>query len=472
MKRYIIYMLLLATCFSCSDMVEGINDDPNSLTSSSYGNILTGAEVGNIILQAGETARRAGIFAGQYTGIDRQHLGYSQYNLTTSDFDGLWYNAYVNALRNAKLAEQVATDNEIGPITIGITQVLQAYISGTIASLYGDSPYEEAGQVEISDPVYQDQLEIYAGIQTALDVAIMNLQAGTGRPLSGSELYADGNPTVWTQVAYTLKARFYMHTKQYAEAYASALNGINSASNSLYAPAGTAADNSNLNYQFFAVETRQADLVVSDFMASLIQPGATNPIPENYRGNSKTDETARYNFYFTKTSVGIQPNTSTGFASQTAPTSLVTYQENLLILAEAGLRSQGFSTGLDYLNQFREFMNGGGYLFNIDAANLKYQPYTTADFQAGGIENPGDLSSDDALLREILQERYITLFGQIEPFNDTRRTAGQNTVRVPVQPNVGNSLPERFLYPQTEIDRNNNVPQPIPDLFQPTEVNQ
>ncbi len=465
-------MLLLATCFSCSDMVEGINDDPNSLTSSSYGNILTGAEVGNIILQAGETARRAGIFAGQYTGIDRQHLGYSQYNLTTSDFDGLWYNAYVNALRNAKLAEQVATDNEIGPITIGITQVLQAYISGTIASLYGDSPYEEAGQVEISDPVYQDQLEIYAGIQTALDVAIMNLQAGTGRPLSGSELYADGNPTVWTQVAYTLKARFYMHTKQYAEAYASALNGINSASNSLYAPAGTAADNSNLNYQFFAVETRQADLVVSDFMASLIQPGATNPIPENYRGNSKTDETARYNFYFTKTSVGIQPNTSTGFASQTAPTSLVTYQENLLILAEAGLRSQGFSTGLDYLNQFREFMNGGGYLFNIDAANLKYQPYTTADFQAGGIENPGDLSSDDALLREILQERYITLFGQIEPFNDTRRTAGQNTVRVPVQPNVGNSLPERFLYPQTEIDRNNNVPQPIPDLFQPTEVNQ
>lgn len=89
MKRYIIYILLLATCFSCSKLVEGINDDPNSLTISSYGNILTGAEVGNIILQAGETARRAGIFAGQYTGIDRQHLGYSQYNLTTSDFDGL-----------------------------------------------------------------------------------------------------------------------------------------------------------------------------------------------------------------------------------------------------------------------------------------------------------------------------------------------------------------------------------------------
>lgn len=472
MKRYIIYILLLATCFSCSKLVEGINDDPNSLTISSYGNILTGAEVGNIILQAGETARRAGIFAGQYTGIDRQHLGYSQYNLTTSDFDGLWYNAYVNALRNAKLAEQVATDNEVGPVTVGITQVLQAYISGTVASLYGDSPYEEAGQVEISDPAYQEQTAIYAAIQTALDAAILNLQAGSGRPLSGSELYADGNPIVWTQVAYTLKARFYMHTKQYAEAYTAAQNGISSASYSLYAPAGTAADNSNLNYQFFAVETRQADLVVSDFMASLIQPGATNPIPANYRGNSKTDETARYNFYLTKTSVGIQPNTTTGIASQTAPTPLVTYQENLLILAEAGFRSRGFATGLDYLNEFRAFMNTGGYLFNIDASMLKYEAYTSADFQAGGIENEDSFSADDALLREILEERYVTLFGQIEPFNDTRRTLEQTAVRVPVQPNVGNLLPERFLYPQTEIDRNSNVPQPIPDLFQPTDVNQ
>lgn len=66
----------------------------------------------------------------------------------------------------------------------------------------------------------------------------------------------------------------------------------------------------------------------------------------------------------------------------------------------------------------------------------------------------------------------MTLFGQIEGFNDTRRTLGETAVRVPVAPNNGSQLPQRFLYPTTEIDRNENVPDPVPDFFQPTAVNQ
>lgn len=75
MKRYIILMLVIGLQFSCSEVVDGINDDPNNLTESSYGSILTGAEVGNIIVQTGESARRSALFAGQYTGkIGRAHV--------------------------------------------------------------------------------------------------------------------------------------------------------------------------------------------------------------------------------------------------------------------------------------------------------------------------------------------------------------------------------------------------------------
>ncbi len=456
---------------SCSQMVEGINDDPNSITESSFGNILTGAEVGNTLFQTGESARRSGIFAGQYTGIDRQHLGFTQYQVTTSDFDGLWYDAYVNAFRNAVVAEQNLMDNGRGGISLGITQALEAYVIGMLTSLYGDVPYQEAANIEQQNPQFEDQTEVYAEVQNQLDMAIENLQSGEGRPAGGSEIYFDGDPQKWIQVVYTLKARFYMHTQQYAEAYQASQNGISSFENSMYAPHGTADDNSNLNYQFFAVQVRQADLVVSDFMTSLLQPGSANPIPSNYRGNAKTDETARFNFLFNTTSVGVQPNTVDGFAAQAAPAPLVTYQENLLIKAEAGLRSQGFETGLAALNEFRAFMNNGGYLVNYDAANLKYEPYSAEDFQSGGIENSEGLSSEDALLREILQERYVTFFGLIEPFNDVRRTQGEENVRVPVEPNTGSQLPQRFLYPQTEIDRNENIPNPIPNFFEPTPVN-
>src|SRR5690606_7286955 len=117
---------------------------------------------------------------------------------------------------------------------------------------------------------------------------------------------------------------------------------------------------------------------------------------------------------------GTQPNTVDGMAAAEASAPIVTYQENQLILAEAGFRTDGFSTGLTHLNEFRAFMSAGGYLTNANPADVQYDPYLSGDFANGGMENPDGLSADDALLREILEERYVTFFGQIEGFNDTR----------------------------------------------------
>ena len=105
-------------------------------------------------------------------------------------------------------------------------------------------------------------------------------------------------------------------------------------------------------------------------------------------------------------------------------------------------------------------------------ANVKYDPYVSADFDNLGIENMDGISRDNALLREILEERYVSLFGQIEVFNDTRRTQDESIVRVPITPNVGSDLPQRFLIGNSEIDTNNNTPNPIPGFFERTSVNQ
>ena len=473
MKKLLFGIALTIFLAGCSSLVDGLNENPNSPTSAPYQLILTGAEVGNIVLQTGETARKAGIFCGYYTGIDRQHLGFSQYAVTTSDFDAQWNNAYVDALVNARDAEQAATEAGVGGITVGITQVLRAMILGTTASLWGDIPFDEAGFPDLENPAFEAQPAVYDKLQTLLDQALDNLAAGSGRPASNSDIHLDGNPAAWTEIAWTLKARYYHHVGDYAAAYAAAERGISAPANNLMAPHGTAQDNSNLNYQFFAIEVRQSDLITSEFFASLITPAPDqNPNFSNYRGNAKTDETGRYNYLLQIREFGPQPNITNGFAAQDAPAPLVTYAENLLILTEAGFRSQGFATGLRHLNEYRAFLAGGGYFPNANSADIRYDAYDAADFDNGGIENPDGISPDDALLREILEERYITFFGQIEGFNDTRRTGNEATVRVPVTPNTGSRLPQRFVYPQTEIDRNSNVPRPIPDFFAPTPINQ
>lgn len=454
-------------------MVEGLNENPNAPTTTSYQYILTGAELGNTGLQTGETARKAGIFCGYYTGIDRQHLGFSEYAVTTSDFDSQWNDAMVGALANTLAAEVAARDEGILGVTIGITQVIRAAALGTTAALWGDIPFDEAGQIEFLNPAFEDQLTVYAKLQTLLDEAIINLSVGTGRPVSGADIHFNGNPTAWTQVAYTLKARYFMHTRNYPAAYAAAQQGISSTDNSWLTPHGNAVNNANLNYQFFAVAVRQSDLITSEFMASLVAPNSTlSPDFSRYRGNAKTDETSRYSYLFNVTEFGTQPNIVDGFAATDEPSALVTYQENLLILAEAGLRTSGFETGLGHLNDFRAFMSMGGYLSEeYMNASARYDAYTNEDFSSGGMENADGLSPEDALLREILEERYITFFGQVEGFNDTRRTENETTVRVPVTPNTGSQLPQRFLYPTTEIDRNSSVPNPVPNFFDPTAVN-
>jgi len=473
MKKGIFLLFTMITIGSCGYLVEDLNNNPNSPTSASYQYILTGTQVGNTVLHTGESTRKAGIFCGYYTGLDRNHLSYSRYAVTTNNFNSEWNNVYVDVLVNSRAAEEAAREEGIGEVTIGISQVIRAMALGTATSLWEDIPFDEGGLPEIVSPIFEDQLAVYAKLQDLLDVAIANFNTGNGRPASNSDIHFDGDPDSWVQVAYTLKARYYMHTGEYEKAYTAALNGVSSFAGNLRTLHGTADDNANLNYQFFAIAVRQSDLVTSDFMTSLIAPEMSiNPDFTNYRGNDKTDETGRYNYLFQITEHGTQPNTANGFAAQQEPSYMVPFRENLLILAEAGFRSQGFDKGLEHLNEYRSFLATGGYMTNAKSSDLKYDAYEPADFESGGMENTDGISKEDALLREILEERYVSFFGQLEGFNDTRRTEKETLVRVNVVPNEGSQLPQRFLYPTTEIDRNENVPDPIPDFFEPMVINQ
>jgi hypothetical protein len=201
-----------------------------------------------------------------------------------------------------------------------------------------------------------------------------------------------------------------------------------------------------------------------------------NPAEDLYRGNAKTDETARFNFLFLTTNPnGIIPNTNpNGVFAQIASYPVVTFEENLLTAAESSARVVGFDKGLEKLNAFRAYMNAGGYLsaaFTGGAFTLKYAPYTADDFAPGGMLNDGSLSSEEALLQEILLERYIVFFGHELGFNDLRRTRREK-VGVKLTPTTGTSLPERFIYSEAEINSNINAPSPVPDIFIPTPVNQ
>lgn len=488
-----ILLALVILLSSCKKIVEDVNVSPNSPTDAPSNLLLNGAQVSSIVFHEGDLARLGGMWSSSFTGVDRQYTSLNNYTTTSGDYDNSWSVAYRGVIAPSKLIIEKETPNN-NKIMIGIAQVMQAHTFGMLTSLFGNIPFTEAGDpAKYPTPKFDDQVSVYAGVQKLLSDGIANLQSGVGVSPGSKDIFYKGVTAKWIKAANTLKARFYMHVKDYANAITYAKLGISASSEDMIAPHGTngrASYNSDFNlYYSFAVYDRNSYMDAESALA----PKLLDPSSPIYRGNAKTDESARgwYLYYFggglqyggTELNVlsnfdgwGI-PVSQDGFFGGATPFPLVTFAENQLILAEAYLRlaTPDLVNSLAALNAFRSYMNNGGYInsgYYDPAAGWgakKYDPYLLTDFAPSGIANPGSLTTEQALLAEVIEERYVTLIAQLEQFNDVRRTKNA----IGIVPTQGSKLPQRFLYPQSEINTNPNTPsQTAADLFVATKVNQ
>lgn len=483
MKRQINTIIIVAlTCFglSCETYVEDLNIDPNNATDAPAEYILTGAQVTNMYnFHMDRMGIIASMWSGQLTGIDRQYLSYQNYQYSPVETSGNWTDLYQKVYIQLEISKKKfdIINNRLGT---GIAKIIQSHSIGTAAAIYGDIPFSQAGAPEeYPNPVFDDQEDVYSNIQVLLSSGISDLESGIGSLPGGTDIYFDGDRVKWIEVAHTLKARFYLETGDYEQAYAEAEMGISALSNSLMSKHTPISGMRNGLYTH-QVNDRVGDVNAMGSNLSML----LNPEDSTYRGNAKTDETARFNYYFVNLGDNgitgeIEPNylstsmgdSFNGFIAIDAAFPLVSYQENILILAEAAARVKGFDVALDHLNDFRSFMNNGGYMdaTYIEEFPLKYDPYNIVDFQAAGINNQNGNSMEEALLTEILEERYVTFFMQIIAFNDVRRTRGE-TAGIKLQPETGDKLPERLFWGESDINSNVNPP-PLPSIFDPTPIN-
>lgn len=457
---------------ACEGMVKDLDISPNSPRTAPPQLVLTTAQLGNVMFHEGEVARLAGMWCGYFTGSDRQYVSLYEYNTTSGDFDNAWSPIYPNVVMQARIIQrEAAKANNL--LMVGIAQVLEAHVVGMAASLWGDVPYREAVDgAKFPTPKFDPQTQVYADMQDLLTKAIDNLNKGVVNAITNpgaSDIYYGGNKAKWIQAAYTLKARYFMHTKEYQKAYDAAKLGISTAANNMMAKHGqTFGKDFNIYYDFM-VYNRSGYLTADEAYVTKLFPT---------RNNAKTDESGRFGYLFITDNGYYEPNPyclfdgwgATGFFGGDTSFPLITFEENTLTLAEAAVRTGRTAEALAELNKYRAYLNAGGY-FNDEWGTSKYLPYDLADFAAGGMENKDNIAQDRALLREILEERYVTFVGQIEGFNDVRRTLKETDVRVKVTPNKGTQIPQRFLYPQVEINTNPSVPKTGVGLFDATAVN-
>lgn len=425
--RQLAVIALAGTMAACGDNYfsgPGINANPNVPSKAQADQLLVGMTGLNQYNLTGDNARILTIFAQQIAGTGRQWAQYDNgytFDENTFPWDGFYTGGALVDIR--KIEAQMDADK----VYVGVAQVWEALSVGTIADIWGDMPYSQALS-DVAAPKLDKQLDVYAAVQALLDKAITNL-GGAGTGPGSADLIYGGDKTKWLKLAYTLKARFYMHTAEvdassYGKALAAAQQGIASPSGDFTTYQSGTYGEQNHWFQFRV--GRGTDIGIGKVLVDIMQARNDPRIPQYFSAGPAANGVIN----------GATPgqeddgtiawlSAARGDAGYRQP--VVTYAENQMIIAEAQFKTGATAAATATLNAF-----------------------------LATVPLPAVTVTGNDLYTAIMKEKYVSLFQNIEVWNDYKRTCYPNLI-----PTDGSkTIPARLLYSGSERAANPNIPSP------------
>jgi starch-binding outer membrane protein, SusD/RagB family len=442
----------------CSDFLTGpgLTETPNNPTEVSSIQLLVAVQARQFVTQEGQLARQAAIYTQQMTGIFNQQLEWgTKYLVTENDISGHYAGIYAGG--GLVDMRRIQADEAASAKLKAIAKVWEGFTIGTATSLWGDLPYRQAVDLTNRTPALDPQQQIYGDIQALLSQAITEL-GSTGNTSFPQDLVYAGNSDRWRRAAYTLKARYHLHTgprlgaAAYTAALAAAQQGINEAPTTVdqaihgQAPGdfrsfhGNTLDDANIWSQFLAA---RADIAASRRFIDVMIARA-DPRLDAYFNSAAAVATSATCPGFT---AGFRGTNQWGTPTPHACASVsiidpvnrtprpfrqpfVTWTENQLIMAEANFQLGNLTDALNNVNAVRAALGMSAL--------------------AGPIT-----------LEQIMVEKWLAQFQNIDVYSDVRRTCFPRLV--PGGPTVNVSaaeIPGRLPYGSNERLQNPNIPTP------------
>ena len=448
--------LLVTGLAGCSSFLDSDKStiDPNSPSAASRNQLFVGAQASVFGQQEGGIAMLICQWMQQCAGVNGRFVDtQSNYNINAGTFDFQFSDVYrgggLRAIRDVQASAEAAGDKYYK----GVAEVIEAMNIGFAADVWGNIPYREAAK-DNPTPAFDPQLQVYADLQALLSQAITDINgAGAGPGITDlvyGHLSAAAQKTAWIQAAHTLKARLYLHTVEssanknavYTNVLAEANQGINSATNDWKTLHGTATSERNLWAQF-QISSFGNDLVAGSVLVNIMKTDADPRLPE-YFGRNPLGDYGGWDVTTKTTPVNqispIQGSARTNNSTFRQP--IMTYEENLLIIAEAQFQLGNTGAALTALNTVRD-------LHGKTAKTLA-----------------------QLTLNDIMTEKYILNYQNPEAWNDYKRTC------LPVLHPAKDKtvIPGRIYYGETEEQTNpDNTPpssaQTLSTVRNPNDVN-
>jgi starch-binding outer membrane protein, SusD/RagB family len=428
----VVALALPSACGSFLDSETAVAN-PNAPTAATTNQLFGGAVANVMGQQEGPVAMNVCEWMQQCAGTGGRFVDtQGTYTIDSDTFDGSFQSIYTSGgliqIRQVEANASAANDK----LYLGIAEVVEAMDILWGTDIWGDMPYREAVG-GTSSPHFDPQQQIYSDLLALLDKAIADMGSGGTGP-AAYDLIFGGSAAKWTETAHTLKARIYLHQEeklgaaQYTSALAEAKKGISNPADDWVTVHSTATSERNLWAQFQLTSFGQDLVAGAPLVKIMLQQN--DPRLADYFGQNSHGGYGGYDVS-TQTTPADSISTILGSGRTDDPTfsqPIITYDETQLIIAEAAFQTNDKASATTALNNVR----------------TRWHKPTIAS----------------PTLTDIMNEKYILTFQNVEAWNDYKRTC------IPVLKPVRNKLaiPGRFLYGSTEMQTNTNAPANEPAL--------
>ena len=442
------FLVISAMLITSCSKFEEMNVDPNKPTNVPTSGLLTQAEANLVYNFNGELSQLGEQYVQHLTQID--YVEKSNYNDDgISSFSGI-YRAGLNDLKDIirlnsdeELAKDVVKYGD-NINQIAVAKILTVWAYHNMTDVWGDIPYSEALNDEILTPKYDTQEEIYDALIAELDDVISSINIAPTIDLQGDLIY-NGDMTMWKKFATSLRLRIAMRLSEVNDSKANSLindddftNAFTSASDyARFAHLATDAEANPLyidNVVIAGADNFAVANTLIDAMQALNDPRV--PMYANPAVNSGNYVGLTYGVGGNSDDVSLPGDM---YASQTAPSILMTAAEVLFIKAEAAQRG---------------YISGDAAQFYNDAitASMEYNGVSSIDI-ADYLAQPEVQYDPTNWKKSIGTQKWIALYNVgIQAWAEWRRLSFPVLALAPAA--TPSKIPRRRAYPSEEYSTN------------------
>jgi hypothetical protein len=466
---YLLVFSVLVAVASCTKKLDTNLNDPNGTPSNELTgkDFFAGALVEIIFNEQGINLYNSTDnydYAQQWMGYFARNNGWAasgsqqtmeDFQLTNNFGNGVWGSLYHN-IYDLNFVIANSTKNSILP---GAARVLRTMLFQDLVDQYGNIPYSQAeNPVATLTPAYDSATAIYKDLSLQCDTALAAIEASQSTADDASDVMFKGDKTLWAQFANTIKLRILMRQVPHGDmnyVKSEIAKIVNNGTGFLTVDALVQPDFANLptktnpfwaaygpgsqNYNSFC-----ANVLMINFLDSIDDPRVRyfyKPLPNGSIGGEQFGNNI---FAPNGTTSPFGPGVLKAAAQPgvvfLGATSLFmqaeAVQRGLLTGNVAALYKQGVEASFNFL----------GVPNAVDSADAYLSGSTNGMVNFSASTNP---------LQTILYQKWIAecCIDGLEAYDDYRRT-GYPYIAVPSYGAVGEPMPQRLLYPETEYTQN------------------